>query len=105
MTFTHGCFYYFERNFNARDVHVNGLKDIAKACAESNVTRFIHVSSALVSSESKSIIMRSRAGGEMMLKEEFPESIIVRGSTLFGYEDRFLRAIGGKTPHYIAYYN
>ena len=39
--------------------------------------------------------MRSRAEGEKILKEEFPESIIVRGGTLFGHEDRFLRAIGG----------
>lgn len=86
----------FFRNFNANDVHVKGLKDIAKACAESNVKRFIHVSSTLVSPDSKSIIMRSRAEGEKKLKEEFPESIIVRGATLFGHEDRFLRAIGGK---------
>ena len=83
------------RNFTSDDVHVKGLRDIAKACAESEVKRFIHVSSALISPESKSIIMKSRAEGETKLKEEFPESIIVRGATLFGHEDRFLRAIGG----------
>lgn len=33
-----------------------------------------------------------------MLRQKFPDSTIVRSSTLFGYEDRFLRAIGGK-PH------
>jgi NADH dehydrogenase (ubiquinone) 1 alpha subcomplex subunit 9 len=84
------------RNFKASEVHVKGLKDIAKACEESKVSRFIHVSCGLVSQDSKSVIMKSRAEGERLLKEEFPKSIIVRGSTLFGHEDRFLRAIGGK---------
>lgn len=74
---------------------MKGLRDIAKACAESNVSRLIHVSPALVSKESKSLIMRSRASGEDLLRKEFPDSIIVRSSTLFGHEDRFLRAIGG----------
>lgn len=84
------------RNFKANDVHVVGLRDIAKACSESNVTRLIHVSPATASLGSQSIIMKSRAEGEKMLKEEFPKTVIVRSSSLFGHEDRFLRAIGGK---------
>lgn len=82
-------------NFKAEEVHVQGLRDIAKACAESNVSRLIHISPALASKESKSLMMRSRAAGEDLLRKKFPESIIVRSSTLFGHEDRFLRAIGG----------
>ena len=40
--------------------------------------------------------MKSRAEGEKVLKEEFPKTVIVRATSLFGHEDRFLRAIGGK---------
>jgi NADH dehydrogenase (ubiquinone) 1 alpha subcomplex subunit 9 len=85
------------RNFSASDVHVKGLRDIAAACAESNVSRFIHVSCASANSKSQSLIMRSRAEGEEMLRTDFPNSVIVKASTLFGHEDRFLRAIGGTT--------
>ena len=70
--------------------------DIARACADSNVRKFIHISSAVASPESKSAIMKSRADGVEMLKKEFPDSIIVRSASLYGFEDRFLRAIGGK---------
>lgn len=90
------------RNFKANDVHVAGLRDIAKACVESNVTRLIHVSPATASLDSQSLIMKSRAEGEKMLEEEFPKTVIVRSSCLFGHEDRFIRAIGGKiTDMYI----
>ena len=44
---------------NANDVHVNGLRDIARACSESNVSRLIHVSPATALLNSKSIIMKS----------------------------------------------
>ena len=40
--------------------------------------------------------MKSRAEGEEMLKKEFPKTVIVRSASLYGHEDRFLRAIGGK---------
>lgn len=88
--------YYFDRNFKADDVHVAGLRNIAKACSESaSVTRLIHVSPATASLTSQSTIMKSRAEGERLLREEFPKTVIVRSSSLFGHEDRFLRAIGG----------
>ena len=85
------------RNFKAKDVHVTGLLDIAKACSESKVSKFIHVSSPLASKDSNSFIMRSRAEGDELVRKEFPETIIVRPGSLFGFEDRFLRAIGGKS--------
>lgn len=80
---------------------MRGLLDIAKACKETNVSRFIQVSCGQVSEDSNSIIMKSRFEGEFKLREEFPDSIIVRSSILFGHEDRFLRAIGGKAMIFI----
>lgn len=69
---------------------------IAKACRETTGARFIHVSTALASKQAASKLSRSRAEGEAALRSEHPECVIVRPSTMFGHEDRFLRALGCK---------
>lgn len=55
----------------------------------------IHVSSLLASLVSTSAVQRSKAQGELAIKSYLPlNSIIVRPSSIFGYEDRLLNLIG-----------
>ena len=82
------------RNFSLQDVHVKGLQSIADACNQVGVGKFIHVSSAQAVNGALSNISCSRADGEALLRQNYPKSVIVRPSALFGYEDRFLHAIG-----------
>jgi len=82
------------RNFSLRDVHVDGARSIAEACRETGASKFIHVSSAQATADAASNISKSRAEGEALLRQDHPNSIIVRPSALFGYEDRFLHALG-----------
>lgn len=67
---------------------------IAKACKEENVPRLIHLVPILAQLDSKSKCLRTKAIGEEMLRQEYPRSIIVKSSNVFGNEDRFLNNIG-----------
>jgi len=80
-------------NYNFEEVHVDIPKRIAKLAKESGVKNFIHVSSLSADLESKSSWSRSKALGEIAVRDAFPGSIIVRPSTVFGPEDRFLNWI------------
>lgn len=40
--------------------------------------------------DSPSRFYRSRARGELAVREVFPDATIVRAATMFGHEDRFL---------------
>jgi len=71
-------------------VHVAGAKSIARIAQESGVSKFIHVSHLNASLESTSEFYRSKAEGEIAVKEAFPDATIVRPAAMFGYEDRLL---------------
>jgi len=81
---------YETKNFNFGSVHVAGAKSIAHIAQESGVSKFIHVSHLNASLESTSEFYRSKAEGEIAVKEAFPDATIVRPATMFGYEDRLL---------------
>lgn len=55
---------------------------------------FIHVSALSADLESESRWSRTKAMGEIAVREEFPEAIIIKPNVLFGREDRFLNRIG-----------
>ncbi len=48
----------------------------------------------MASLKSQSEFLKSKAIGEEELRSKYPDTIIVRPSVLFGFEDRFLNAIG-----------
>lgn len=72
---------------------MEGPRRIAKACRETGVNRLIHVSALGASHDSPSAFLRSKAEGEEAVKAEFPDVTIVRPSSIFGAEDRFLSRI------------
>jgi len=81
---------YETKNFDYSSVHVTGAKSIAKVAAQNGISKFVHVSHLNASLDSKSQFYRTKAEGELAVKEMFPESTIIRPSIMFGYEDRLL---------------
>ncbi|KAI0712549.1 NADH dehydrogenase [Earliella scabrosa] len=84
---------YETKNFSFDDVHAKGAELIASIAAQSGVERFVHVSHLNAAHDSPSAFYRSKAAGEELVKEAFPNATIVRPATMFGYEDRFLNNI------------
>ncbi|XP_059843461.1 NADH dehydrogenase [ubiquinone] 1 alpha subcomplex subunit 9, mitochondrial [Hypanus sabinus] len=77
-------------NFRFDDVHVKIPQDIAHASKEAGVEKLIHVSHLNADIKSISKLLRTKAVGEMAVREEFPDSIIIKPSEIFGREDKFL---------------
>ncbi|KAI9140372.1 hypothetical protein BKA69DRAFT_1080690 [Paraphysoderma sedebokerense] len=81
---------YETKNFNYTDVNVDGPRLIAKLCREEGVPRLIHLSCLNASADSPSMYLKTKFVGELAVREEFPDATIVRSSTIYGHEDRFL---------------
>jgi NADH dehydrogenase len=70
-------------------VHVNGPARVAQAAAKAGVKRLLHVSAIGADPEGPSKYARSKAAGEIRVREAFPGASIVRPSIVFGPEDSF----------------
>jgi len=86
------------RNFNFQEVHVEGARRIARIAKESGVEKLVHLSCLNASPNPQKIYMKegskylkSKYEGEMAVREEFPEAVILRPSDIYGSEDRFMR--------------
>ncbi|KAM0797260.1 putative NADH-ubiquinone oxidoreductase 39 kDa subunit [Usnea florida] len=88
---------YPTKNFDLEDVHVEGAERIAEAVAKYDVDRFIHVSSYNANKNSPSEFFRTKARGEEVVRDIFPETTIVRPAPVFGFEDRLLHKLAGVT--------
>jgi NADH dehydrogenase (ubiquinone) 1 alpha subcomplex subunit 9 len=104
---------YPTKNFSYRDVHVEGTERIAEAVAKYDVDRFIHVSSYNADPKSGSEFYRTKvstistqamtsadtlkAQSELVARELYPETTIVRVAPLFGFEDNLLHKLAGVT--------
>lgn len=51
---------YETKNFTFNDVHADGSRRLAEACAESGVARFVQVSALNASEDSPSAFLRSK---------------------------------------------
>jgi len=70
--------------------HVTLPTKLAKASAESGVTRLVHVSALGVALDSPARYQRSKARGEQLLRNAGLELTVLRPSVIFGEGDRFL---------------
>eukprot|EP00051_Salpingoeca_urceolata_P027255 m.480637 g.480637 ORF g.480637 m.480637 type:complete len:376 (-) comp21911_c0_seq1:142-1269(-) len=78
------------RHFTLEEAHVGAARRIARACANNGVEQLIHFSSLNAHPDSRSQFLKTKALGEEAVREEFPAATIVRPSTIYGLEDRFL---------------
>lgn len=71
-----------------------GAGAIAKAAKEAGVKTLVHMSALGADKASKSKYARSKALGEELVSEAFPEASIVRPSVIFGPQDDFFNKFG-----------
>ncbi|KAI9656112.1 MAG: NADH-ubiquinone oxidoreductase 40 kDa subunit [Alyxoria varia] len=88
---------YPTKNFDLEDVHIDGAERIADAAAKYDIDRFVHVSSHDASKDSPSEFFRTKARGEEVVRNIFPEATIVRPAPMFGWEDRLLNNLAGES--------
>ncbi|KEF53705.1 NADH-ubiquinone oxidoreductase 40 kDa subunit, mitochondrial [Exophiala aquamarina CBS 119918] len=88
---------YPTKNFSLSDVNVEGVERIAEAVAKYDIDRFIHLSSYNADINSPSEFYRTKARGEQVARQLFPETTIVRPAPLFGFEDNLLHRLAGVT--------
>ena len=80
----------FERGTQTFDsVHGKGAFCIAKAARDNGAHRLIHVSAIGADEKSESVYAKSKGTGEILVKEAFPDVVILRPSLVFGPEDDF----------------
>eukprot|EP01035_Chromulina_nebulosa_P017412 gene17412-22961_t len=80
-------------NFSFEEVNITIPRNIARIAKQSGVQVFIHLSALSADVDSNSEWSRTKALGEIAVREEFPDAIIVRPANVFGPEDRFLTNI------------
>ncbi|KAJ3173922.1 hypothetical protein HK101_011007 [Irineochytrium annulatum] len=82
------------KNFSLESVHVDGARRLARLAREAGVSKFIHCSALGADVNSSSRWMRTKALGEIAVREEFPSATIIRQATQFGMEDKFWNMMG-----------
>ncbi|XP_043083179.1 NADH dehydrogenase [ubiquinone] 1 alpha subcomplex subunit 9, mitochondrial [Puntigrus tetrazona] len=78
------------RNYKFEDIFVSIPQQIARAAREAGIKKFIHMSHLNADIRSPSKYLRNKAVGEEVVREEFPDAIIMKPSECFGREDKFL---------------
>ncbi|KAJ3073891.1 hypothetical protein HDU98_000418 [Podochytrium sp. JEL0797] len=81
-------------NFSLEQTHVDVARKMAKMAKELGVRKFVHVSALGASVDSPSEYLRTKALGEIAVREEFPGATIIRPSSIYGAEDKFWNRIG-----------
>ncbi|KAJ3298953.1 hypothetical protein HDU79_003279 [Rhizoclosmatium sp. JEL0117] len=85
---------YPSLNFNLTQTHVDVPRKLARMATELGVNKFIHVSALGANVDSPSEFLRTKALGEIAVREEFPNATIIRPSSIYGSEDKFWNRIG-----------
>ncbi len=77
------------------DVQTEGAARIARIATELGVQKMVHVSAIGADANSDSIYQKTKAKGEALVTEYFPDAIILRPSVIFGHEDQFFNRFAG----------
>ncbi|KRZ34555.1 NADH dehydrogenase [ubiquinone] 1 alpha subcomplex subunit 9, mitochondrial [Trichinella pseudospiralis] len=88
---------YETKNFSYYDLHVDCARRIARICREMGVKQLVHFSAMNANLEPKEIYipggsnyLKSKALGEIAVREEFPNAIIIRPGEVHCFADRFI---------------
>jgi uncharacterized protein YbjT (DUF2867 family) len=76
-------------NQTYRAIHVEGARRVALAAQRHGVMRLIHISALGASPVSPAVSDRTKAEGELAVREAFLQATIVRPSLTFGEDDHF----------------
>jgi NADH dehydrogenase len=78
-------------------VHELGARNVAHQAGSLSLKRLVHISGIGVNVHSPSRYIRCRARGEVMVRDVFPETVILRPSVMFAPDDRFVNALAAIT--------
>lgn len=76
-----------------RDFHVDGASRVAAIAREHGVARLVHMSGIGVDATSRSNYVRSRTEGEAVVREAFPDAVLLRPSALFGPSSGLIKTL------------
>lgn len=76
-------------------IQAAGAGIVAEAAAKAGAARLVHISAIGADADSLSRYARSKAAGENLAKEAFPDVTIIRPSVIFGPEDNFINRFAG----------
>ena len=82
-------------------VHTAGARAIAEAARAAGAKTLVHVSAIGADKRSKANYARTKAAGEAVVLERFPDAVILRPSLVFGPEDQLFNrfaALAGYSP-------
>ncbi len=89
---------YVERGDETfRAVHELGAMHVARQSTRAGVKALTHVSGIGADINSRSSYVRSRAQGELLVREAFADATILRPSVLFGPDDKFVNTLVAAT--------
>ncbi len=72
-----------------------GARNVACAAAAAGAGGLVHISGIGADPVSESPYVRARAAGERLVREAFPDAVIIRPSVMFGPEDAFFNPLAG----------
>ena len=80
---------YEKKKKTFSEVHVNIPREIASAAKRNGVRNFIHLSALNIEKSISSLYSNSKLLGEEVVREKFPNCVILRPSVVFGKRDSF----------------
>ena len=78
-----------------QNIHTQGAANVAKAAATAGVQNLVHISAVGANAGSASRYAQTKVAGEIVVKSEFRNAIIIRPSVVFGPEDGFFNLFAG----------
>ncbi len=84
-----------------KKIHVDLAAMIAKACADENVSKFVHIS-ALACDKGTSKYAKTKFEGEKAVVANYPDVTILRPSVIFGEDDDFINKFA-ELARYVAF--
>ena len=70
-------------------LHVDGARMVAAAARAADIDRFVQISAIGADAGSSSAYARTKAAGEVAVREIIPSAVILRPSVVFGPDDQF----------------
>lgn len=81
------------------EVNIDIPQKLAREARKRGIKKFIHFSSVGVDPKSASLDLMTKYHGELAVRDEFPDAIIMRPATVIGYDDYFQRIVRAQVEH------
>ena len=76
-------------------IHVTGARNVAEAARAAGASTLVHLSAIGADEHAPSLYAQTKGAGEAAVRAAYPEATILRPSTVFGREDKFINMFAG----------